>query len=52
MYKIQTGAHPDKKLSSFDNEVSTSDTAADVACPQSILGKKAVIYSARLYAAE
>ena len=39
MYKIQTGAHLDLKLRSLDNEVSTSEPAADVACPQPTLGK-------------
>ena len=40
LYKIQTGAHLDLKLRSLDNEVSTSEPVADVACPQSILGKR------------
>ena len=48
----QTGVHSDQKPRSLDNEASTSDSAVDVACPQSILGKgSSVTFSARLYAA-
>ena len=53
LYKIRTGAHLDLKLRSLDNEASASDPVIDVACPQSILGKRSGdMYSARLYAAE
>ena len=41
------------RYSGLDNEVSTSDPVVDVACPQSIPGKRSGdMCSARLYATE